>query len=290
MIKSMTGYGKAEATVGSKKFTVEIRALNSKLLDLGIRMPSIYKQKEMMLRNFFSREIIRGKVDVTIFYEADGTEKKVTINKPLMASYAQDFRDVAESIGQKDLDIMSLLIRIPDVLQPQREELDENEWGAVMKLVEQATANLNEYREKEGAEMDADFRARVAGIRKYQAALEIPLSQRIEKVRERIKGNLEEFVESAKIDPNRFEQEVVYYLEKLDISEERVRLGSNLDYFMHELDEGTDQGKKLGFIAQEIGREINTMGSKANDADVQRFVVKMKDDLEKIKEQVLNVL
>ena len=286
----MTGYGKAEGPVGTRKFTVEIRALNSKQLDLNLRMPSMYKEKEMGMRRFLNSALVRGKVDMTIYYESDGAEKKVQVNKSLMASYAEDLKEVAENIGQEQVDYMSLMIRIPEVLRTEREELDENEWKDIYALIKVAVANLQEYRATEGKATEEDFRARIASIEALYEELEGPITQRIQNVKDRIKANLEEFVDQDKIDNNRFEQELIYFLEKLDISEERQRLKSNCDYFKEVLETGEAQGKKLGFISQEIGREINTMGSKANDSDVQRIVVKMKDELEKIKEQVLNVL
>ena len=290
MIHSMTGYGKAEGPVGTRKFTVEIRALNSKQLDLNLRMPSMYKEKEMGMRRFLNSALVRGKVDMTIYYESDGAEKKVQVNKSLMASYAEDLKEVAENIGQEQVDYMSLMIRIPEVLRTEREELDENEWKDIYALIKEAVANLQEYRATEGKATEEDFRARIGSIEALYEELEGPITQRIQNVKDRIKANLEEFVDQDKIDNNRFEQELIYFLEKLDISEERQRLKSNCHYFKEVLETAEAQGKKLGFISQEIGRELNTMGSKANDSDVQRIVVKMKDELEKIKEQVLNVL
>ncbi|NNE55261.1 MAG: YicC family protein [Flavobacteriales bacterium] len=290
MIKSMTGYGKAEGTVGNRKYTVEMRALNSKQLDLNLRMPSVFKEGEMALRNSLSRTLVRGKIDVTIYFEADATEKKVSINKSLMESYHADLKEVAENIGQQEVDYMGLMIRIPEVLRPEREEFDKEEWLQIKAMVEKAAANLDKYRSTEGKDTEDDLRGRVTSIRSLLEEAEEPLNQRMETIKSRIRTNLEEFIDPDKIDPNRFEQELIYFLEKLDISEERVRLSSNCDYFLEVLENGEAQGKKLGFISQEIGREINTMGSKANNAEVQRIVVKMKDELEKIKEQVLNVL
>lgn len=290
MIHSMTGYGKAEGPVGTRKFTVEIRALNSKQLDLNLRMPSMYKEKEMGMRRYLNTELVRGKVDMTIYYESDGADKKVQVNKTLMASYAEDLKEVAQNIGQENVDYMGLMIRIPEVLRTEREELDESEWKDIYALIQGAVVNLQEYRSTEGNATEEDFRARIGTIESLYNELEVPITARMENVKSRIKANLEEFVDQDKIDHNRFEQELIYFLEKLDISEERQRLKSNCDYFKEVLDTEEAQGKKLGFISQEIGREINTMGSKANDSDVQRIVVKMKDELEKIKEQVLNVL
>ena len=290
MIKSMTGFGRAEGTIGTKKFTVEVRALNGKQLDLGVRMPSVYKQKEMDLRSYLADDLVRGKCDVTIFYEADASEKKITVNKGLMEAYYTDLKEVADDIGQTNTDFMSLLMRIPDVLRPEKEEIDENEWNQVINLIKEALQMLNTYRSTEGNKLQDEFQARIDTIMSLYGELEEPLNQRTALIRERIQNNLEELVDTDKIDSNRFEQELIYYLERLDVSEERQRLKSNCDYFVDVMRKGSAQGKKLGFISQEIGREINTLGSKANNSDVQRVVVQMKDELEKIKEQVLNVL
>lgn len=290
MIKSMTGFGRAEGSIGPRKFTVEVRALNGKQLDLNVRMPSVYKQKEMKLRSGLANELVRGKCDLTIFYEADATEKKITINKALMEAYHQDLKEVAQNIGQEEADYMGMLMRIPDILKPEREEIDEGEWDQIHSMVKEAVKNLNEYRSIEGAKLHTDFAGRIKTIMSLYDELEEPLEQRMVQIRERIKNNMDEVVDQEKIDNNRFEQELIYYMERLDVSEERQRLKSNCDYFLEVLQNDDAQGKKLGFIGQEIGREINTLGSKANNSDVQRIVVQMKDELEKIKEQVLNVL
>ncbi|MFT5183325.1 MAG: hypothetical protein ACI84C_000451 [Flavobacteriales bacterium] len=290
MIKSMTGFGRAEGTIGPRKFTVEIRTLNSKQLDVHLRMPSVYKEKEMILRSSLANRIVRGKTDMTIFYESDSTEKKVTINKALMVNYYNDLKEVSDSIGQANTDFMGILMRIPDILRPERESFDETEWVTISAMIEDALVRLDEYRSTEGGKLKQDFIDRIHTIMNLYDQLEEPLSTRMVQVRERIQGNLDEFVDAEKIDQNRFEQELIFYLERLDITEERVRLKSNCDYFLEVLENEDAPGKKLGFIGQEIGREINTMGSKANNAEVQKIVVQMKDELEKIKEQVLNVL
>jgi len=290
MILSMTGYGKAEAQIGSRNYTVELRSLNSKQLDLNVRMPGTYKDKEMALRNSLATEVTRGKVDLTIYYDSSGTEKKVTINKALMESYYSDLKEVAEHINQNDVDYMSLLMRIPDAISPEKQEPDENEWKGIEKLIFQALENFKSYRLNEGKVLEAEFTQRIQGILTGLKEIEIPAEQRKEKVKERLMNNLEELLPKDKIDQNRYEQEIIYYLEKLDITEEQVRLKKNCEHFLEALAETESQGKKLGFISQEIGREINTIGSKANDADMQRIVVGMKDELEKIKEQALNAL
>jgi uncharacterized protein (TIGR00255 family) len=287
MIKSLTGYG---GTVGQRKFTIELRSLNSKQLDLNVRMPSVYKEKELELRTFLAGEIKRGKCDLTIYYEAGMEEKKVGLNRSLMESYHADLSEVAENIGQENVDYMSLLMRIPDVFRSEKEEFNEEEWNTIFDLIKQALKMFNDYRSQEGEGLEGDFAQRVNHILTLESELEGPAEQRVIKVKERIRQNLQDFIEKEKIDHNRFEQEVIYYLEKMDVTEERVRLVANCKYFLEILEKGDAQGKKLGFISQEIGREINTLGSKANDSDIQRIVVQMKDELEKVKEQVLNVL
>lgn len=286
----MTGYGKAEGTVGNRKYTLEVRALNSKQLDINLRLPSVFKEKELELRTWLAEHLFRGKVDVGIYYEADASEMKVTLNKPLLEAYARDLKEVATSIGQEQSDFISAVLRIPEVLRSEREELDEAEWSGIMKLARSAVERFLEYRDQEGKGLADDFELRIANILKAEAQLGPLLEERMNKVKNRLRSNLEEFIDPDKIDRNRFEQEVIYYLEKFDVNEERQRLVANCTYFLEILRNGKQQGKKLGFITQEIGREINTLGSKANDAEIQRSVVMMKDELEKIKEQVLNVV
>jgi len=286
----MTGYGRAQATIGTKKFTVEIKSLNSKQLDLYVKMPSVYKEKELGLRSTLSKTLERGKVELSVYYDSTGEEKKVVINKSLVEVYHRDFKATAELIGQENVDFMSLIMRIPDVMKAEKAELDINEWDGVMKLVQEALVGIQDYRLVEGEKLEKEFEERISNILNYQTEVQKPVERRLIKIKERIKNNLEDVIDSEKVDSNRFEQELVFFLEKLDISEENQRLRSNCDYFLEVLKSDNSEGKKLGFIAQEIGREINTMGSKANDADVQRLVVKMKDELEKIKEQILNAL
>ncbi|MEZ8000469.1 MAG: YicC/YloC family endoribonuclease [Flavobacteriales bacterium] len=290
MLKSMTGYGRAEATIGNKKFTVEIKSLNSKQLDLYVKMPSVYKEKELGLRSALSKELERGKVELSVYYDSTGEEKKSVINKSLVEAYHRDFKAAAELIGQENVDFMSMIMRIPDVMKAEKAELDISEWNGVMKLVHEALIEIQDYRSVEGKKVEKEFEERISTILNYQSEVQEPVERRLTKIKDRIKNNLEDVIDSDKIDSNRFEQELVFFLEKLDISEENSRLKSNCDYFLEVLGGPNSEGKKLGFIAQEIGREINTMGSKANDAEVQRLVVKMKDELEKIKEQILNAL
>ncbi|HIF02872.1 MAG TPA: YicC family protein [Nitrospinaceae bacterium] len=290
MIRSMTGYGKAEGVIGSRKFTVEVRSLNSKQFDLNIRIPSIFREKEMGLRKTLREMVIRGKCDFFLSYEQDPSEVKHEINTKLVQTYISQLEALADSSGVKKENILGMAIRMPEALQAPKEQLDEAVWTGVEELVIQALNAFNTFRETEGAATLEDFNNRIKSIRNESINLDPLLDKRLSKIRSRIKTNLAEVIDSSKIDENRFEQEVLFYIEKTDVSEERTRLAAHCDHFDEILADGIGQGKKLGFIAQEIGREINTLGSKANDAEIQRLVVKMKDELEKIKEQVLNVL
>jgi uncharacterized protein (TIGR00255 family) len=289
MLRSMTGFGKAEAIIGQKKFTAEVRSLNSKQLDFNLRMPGVYRDKEMDLRSWLSERILRGKADVLIYYESLEPEKRVSINLPLLESYYADLRQFADRSGIPSGDYLNALMRIPDVLKPENQEPDEQEWKQIEALVKDAYTRFNQYRCAEGSKLSADFSQRIALIRNLRNDLVEPIRLRRERMREKLNSSLLELVPPDKVDANRFEQEVIYYLERLDVSEELQRLLTNCEHFEEEL-QGDGQGKKLGFISQEIGREINTIGSKANDSDMQRIVVHMKDELEKIKEQINNVL
>ena len=286
----MTGYGKAEGVIGSRKYTVEVRSLNSKQFDLNIRIPSIFREKEMGLRKTLREMVIRGKCDFFLSYEQDPSEVKHEINTKLVQTYISQLEALADSSGVKKENILGMAIRMPEALQAPKEQLDEAVWTGVEELVIQALNAFNTFRETEGAATLEDFNNRIKSIRNESINLDPLLDKRLSKIRSRIKTNLAEVIDSSKIDENRFEQEVLFYIEKTDVSEERTRLAAHCDHFDEILADGIGQGKKLGFIAQEIGREINTLGSKANDAEIQRLVVKMKDELEKIKEQVLNVL
>lgn len=289
MLRSMTGFGKAEATIGSKKFTIEIRSLNSKQLDLNMRIPNVYREKELELRSWLSENVLRGKADGLIYYESLEAEKRMAINTQLLESYYEDLKGFGDKVGMTNADYLNALMRIPDVMKPESQELDEAEWSKVLALVKEAYNKFDHYRLTEGAKLEEDFRKRIQLIIELRDALEAPIAARSVKIREKIKNNLDELIPPDKVDQNRFEQEIIYYLERLDVSEEHQRLTTNCEHFIEELT-GDSQGKKLGFISQEIGREINTIGSKANDAEMQKIVVKMKDELEKIKEQINNVL
>lgn len=286
MIHSMTGFGKATLQLPTKKITVEVKSLNSKSLDLNVRLPQTYREKELPLRNMIAQELERGKVDFSLFCEITAEETSNKINGPIVLSYINQMKDIIPNGDATEF--MKMAVRMPDALKVERVELDENEWTEIEKVIKEAISNMKEFRVSEGGSLEADFRKRVANIREHMNEVAILDSERILTVKERLRSNLAEL--QLTIDENRFEQEVIYYLEKMDITEEKVRLSKHLDYFIETLEGAEANGRKLGFIAQEMGREINTMGSKSNHAEMQKFVVRMKDELEKIKEQVLNVL
>ena len=290
MLRSMTGYGKAEGAVGSRKYTVEVRSLNGKNLDLSVRMPSVLKEKEMELRKQLGARIVRGKSDVVIHFEADAAEARHELNSPVIEKYVDALRTLAEKTDQPMGNLLSTAVRFPDAMQTSREAFDHEAWKGIHALVVEAADQFDAFRDTEGATLHADFSARLDTIDALEASLDPLLDARLKRVRERIRTNLEETVDRAALDEGRFEQEVLYYIEKMDVSEERTRLRAHIVYFRDIMNTGSAQGKKLGFVSQEMGREINTLGSKANDAELQRIVVQMKDELEKIKEQVLNVL
>jgi len=286
----MTGYGKAEGVVTNRKYSVEIRSLNSKQFDLNARIPAVFREKEMQLRKLLRSRVIRGKCDFSLSYETDPSESKHEINTDLVNSYISQLEKIAVESGQKKDDLLALAIKMPDALQHPREELDEDVWSKVEEIVGEALDSFDNFREVEGASIEKDFKAGISMINEESMNLDPLLDTRLKRIRKRIKTNLDEVIDRSKIDENRFEQEVLFYIEKTDVAEERSRLAAHCEHFEEVLKDGVGQGKKFGFIAQEIGREINTLGSKANDADIQRLVVRMKDELEKIKEQVLNVL
>ena len=283
MIQSMTGYGKSEVQTQNRKITIELKSLNSKSLDINARFPTMYKEKEMEVRKLLSRELLRGKIDLSFFVEITGEETSTRINKGIVENYLDQLEGI-----RKEADILSIAMRLPDVLKTEREELDEEEWKKIEEGISKAIEQLNEFRSSEGMELKRDFELRIATLeKKLKEVMEID-PERLETVRSRLEKAIQEI--KLNVDENRFEQELIYYLEKLDITEEKVRLNKHLSYFLFSLNEEMSNGKKLGFISQEIGREINTIGSKANYAPMQKIVVEMKDELEKIKEQLLNVL
>ncbi|GEM54453.1 hypothetical protein FB1_06740 [Flavobacterium branchiophilum NBRC 15030 = ATCC 35035] len=286
MIQSMTGYGKANLQLPTKKIIVEIKSLNSKGLDLNVRMSSVYKEMELGLRNEIASKLERGKIDFSIFIENVTEQTTSKVNVPIVKAYIAQLQEVYATADQTEL--MKMAIRMPDALKTEREEIDENEWQEIQKAVQIALQNIQAFRISEGQSLEKEFRHRIANIKQYmQEALALD-PERVQAIKDRLQTAINEL--KVSIDENRFEQELIYYLEKLDITEEKVRLSNHLDYFIETLEGQEANGRKLGFITQEMGREINTMGSKSNHAEMQKLVVQMKDELEKIKEQVLNVL
>ena len=290
MVKSMTGFGKGEAALRNKKITVEIRSLNSKQLDLSLRLPAVYRQSEYEIRNLIARTIQRGKVDVFVTVESQAVETSARINREVFREYLRQMNDTLSFSGiDAGYDaILPVIMRLPDVVATEAEAISEEEHAALLAAVEAAAAHLDAFREQEGAILIADLLRRVELIEQYKTEV-VPFEKaRTETVKARILDNLSKL--AVDVDRNRLEQEMNFYLEKLDITEEKVRLTNHCNYFREVASSEEGAGRKLGFIAQEMGREINTMGSKANEPNIQILVVKMKDELEKIKEQVLNIL
>lgn len=286
----MTGYGKATCTVGTKKITIEIKSLNSKQLDLSSRVPSMYREKDLDLRNLVSKRLERGKVDFGVFMENFGSESFLQLNGPVIQTYSKQIKNIAQELHiPLPTDWFSVLLRLPEATKTESQELDELEWNRVYEAFTKAVDSLVEFRIKEGVSLRRVFEEKIANIRKLLKDIDPYEKERIEKVKERILDNLAS-LQDVNYDKNRFEQELIYYIEKLDVNEEKNRLSQHLKYFEETMDAEGNCGKKLGFIAQEIGREINTLGSKSNHSEMQKIVVKMKDELEQIKEQVLNVL
>ncbi len=288
MIQSMTGYGKSVLQLPTKKVTIEIKTLNSKNLDLNVRVPSYYKEKELAVRRKLASGLVRGKIDFSIYVEMTSDETTTTINKNVVSNYIQQLKNVLFTENNDDVELLKMAVRMPDALKTEREELDENEWNLINNSIDEALKETIQYRVDEAASLEADFKLRILNIKKYLDEVHALDEERLENVRERLQKSIDDL--KVEIDQNRFEQELIYYLEKLDINEEKVRLGNHLEYFLQELDSKDSNGKKLGFIIQEIGREINTTGSKANYAPMQKSVIQMKNELEKVKEQILNVL
>lgn len=290
MIQSMTGFGKVTAEFPSKKITIEIKALNSKQLDLSMRIPSIYREKEMELRSLLLQKLERGKVDFSLYVENIGVDSNSKINRPVLENY---YRQISEIAGQLQLSLPSdwfeVLLRMPDIIKTEIAEVDDEEWSAINQAILEAIEHLQAFRKQEGKMLYDLFTQKITNIAQLLTQVETYESERLDKIKQRILDNLEK-IAGLDYDKNRFEQEMIYYIEKLDVNEEKNRLNNHLKYFIETMDNGHGQGKKLGFIAQEIGREVNTLGSKSNLAEMQQIVVRMKDELEQIKEQVLNVL
>ncbi|MEY8720496.1 YicC/YloC family endoribonuclease [Bacteroides stercorirosoris] len=292
MIQSMTGYGKATAELPDKKINVEIKSLNSKAMDLSTRIAPLYREKEIEIRNEIAKALERGKVDFSLWIEKkDACELVTPINQDVVVAYYERIRTISETTGiPVPEDWFATLLRLPDVMTKNDiQELSEEEWNAVHATILQAVQSLVDFRKQEGAALEKKFREKISNIAHLLTTVDPYEKERVEKVKERITDALEKTI-SVDYDKNRLEQELIYYIEKLDINEEKQRLGNHLKYFINTMEEGNGQGKKLGFIAQEMGREINTLGSKSNHAEMQKIVVQMKDELEQIKEQVLNVM
>lgn len=289
MIKSMTGFGKATKEFSDKTVNVEIRSLNSKGVDLSLRLSSMYREFELELRNDISKKLERGKIDLSIFVETKNQETPVDINIDLAKEYHKKLKTLAGELNENSHDLLSQILKLPDVLKSERKEANENEWKEIKSVIDLAIEGLNKFRDDEGKSIEKDFNERIKIIADCLEKIKELDKLRIDNIKKRIKGNITEIIGADKIDINRFEQELIYYVEKLDINEEKVRLKTHCDYFLKTMKEPSG-GRKLNFITQEIGREINTIGSKANDAEIQKLVVLMKDELEKIKEQTNNVL
>ncbi|MAL60894.1 MAG: YicC family protein [Flavobacteriaceae bacterium] len=285
MIQSMTGYGKSILELPSKKITIEIKSLNSKGLDLNARVPSSYREKELVLRDYIAKSLTRGKVDFNLYVEVTGEATSSVINEVVVKEYMNQMKNIVDG---DETELLKMAVRMPDALKTERDEIDEDEFKHIMKGVDEALAAINQYRSDEGKVLEDDFKGRIEIISDLLKEVMKIDPERIEHVREKLQKAVSELKET--VDANRFEQELIYYLEKYDITEEKVRLENHLKYFVETLNSSDSNGKKLGFITQEIGREINTIGSKANYAPMQQLVVQMKDELEKIKEQALNVL
>lgn len=293
MIHSMTGFGKEVLEYKNHKINIEAKSLNSKQLDLNVKLPQMYREKDLEIRGLMARRLQRGKVELYVHLETTAEELNYSFNKALARKYYEELTAFSGEIGQLDFNAyLPILVKMPDVLKPEREELDEAEWLAVSAAIQKALERLVEFRAQEGLSLEKDFIHRIGVIEELLGQVEPFEKERVKKIRERFKRDLLDHVDENVIDANRFEQEMIFYLEKLDVTEEKVRLKKHCQYFLETLqdDKIVMKGKKLGFISQEIGREINTLGSKANDANLQRIVVQMKDELEKIKEQMMNIL
>lgn len=291
MIQSMTGFGKSEKEFTNQKVTVEIKSLNSKQLDMSVRIPNVYKEKEMEIRNLISQTVERGKVDFLIYIDHNDKSTSTKINVDAFRNYYDQMKNISESLEiPMPEDYFSTILRMPESIKTESNELDENEWIATKETIEAAINNLIDFRNQEGAVLEKTFTSKIENIGNLLKEVEPYEAERVEKIRTRLSDALKKAEVGSSIDENRLAQEMIYYIEKLDVNEEKVRLKNHLNYFTETMHTERGQGRKLGFITQEIGREINTLGSKANHPEIQQIVVRMKDELEQIKEQVLNVL
>ena len=284
----MTGFGKATQQLPEKKITIEVKTLNSKTLDLNVRVPSFYREKEIEIRKKISERLVRGKIDFIFFSELTGVDKSQTINTEIVKSYIAELKNIVPT--ENEVELLKIAMQMPDATSMERNEINEEEWKEIQQIIDNAIDATIKFREDEGKMLVEDFKLRIGNIGKLLQEIAVFEPIRMEQLKQRLREKLEENVGKSNIDENRFEQELIFYLEKLDVSEEKIRLQNHLDYFLAELEASESNGKKLGFITQEIGREINTLGSKSNLSEMQKIVVQMKDELEKIKEQVLNAL
>lgn len=291
MIKSMTGYGKSQYSAESRNVTIEVRSLNSKQADINARLPYVFRDKELEIRSLLVHKLERGKVDLNVSIEHSGNYSSFSINADLALRYKVELEKLAEMLGQQPpQDIISLIVKLPEVLKTASEEVSETEWSLLWEALNQAIGQLLEFRDHEGQILENDISSRINLILEYLSAIQVFEKERVAQIREKMRKELLSSITELKIDENRFEQELIYWLEKVDITEEKVRLKKHCSSFLNTMSKEQSQGKKLGFIAQEIGREINTIGSKANHAEIQTLVIQMKDELEKVKEQLLNIL
>ena len=291
MLRSMTGFGKTVLELPDKKITFEIKSLNSKQFDLNTRIPGVIKEKEMEIRSLVSSKLERGKIELIIFLEKAGDSSNYSFNKDLVKTYYNELFSISKEIDQESFNAyLPLIMKLPDVMKPEIDSLDPNEWIEIKKALQQSIDQLNNFRKQEGNSLEKVIKTQIHNIVELLEKVPQYEKQRIITIRERINKNLEEFAGDKKIDQNRLEQEMIYYLEKIDVTEEKIRLKKHCEYFLETMEEERSVGKKLNFISHEIGREINTLGSKANYVDIQKIVVQMKDELEKIKEQLFNIL
>lgn len=290
MIKSMTGFGKSATSINQKKISIEIRSLNSKQADISIRIPAVYKEKELELRAKINQYLERGKIEFNLYVEQTTATPNYQINESLFKNYYNELKRLSDELGEQS-DLIKIVAGMPDVFQKEEKQaLDESEWQTIVELTSKALQDIDAYRTDEGNTLQKEMELRINNIQQLLNKVELYEKERIITVRERISAHLEEVVSGNQVDKDRLEQELVFYIEKFDVSEEKQRLQSHLDYFRDTMNDKDSQGKKLGFISQEMGREINTLGSKANHSELQKIVVEMKDELEKIKEQILNIL
>lgn len=291
MIQSLTGFGKATCEYGNKKIVVEVKSLNSKQLDISTRVSGLYREKDIEIRNELSQQLERGKIDFALYIDNSGKESVTLINQSVVVAYYQQIKQLSENIGiEEPSNWFDVLLRLPDALKTETVDMDENEWIEIRKAMKIAIEQLQSFRIQEGKSLENVFNAKIARIGELLDQVAIYEVERVEKIKSRLEENLQSLSDKIDYDKNRLEQELIFYIEKLDVNEEKVRLRTHLNYFIETMQHEKSPGKKLGFIAQEIGREVNTLGSKSNHSEMQKIVVLMKDELEQIKEQVLNVL